>query len=484
MVRPRSKNLAAALIMMTLSGCAAVGPNYAIPRDAVINAPVAQGDFVAKIPAMLDQEPPAEWWKLYDDVRLNRYIEQAFAANTNLRVAETNLERSQALLAEVRSRRDVSAAVDYEQSYVQQSAEAVMQKVQPPERYIYNVGGAVSYDTDLFGGIRRGIEATAADNEAVVAARDLVRVNVAAETTRAYADICNAGHEIDAVQRSISLQQRSLVLTRELKVHGRAVSFDVDRQNGLVEEIEARLPSLKARQLNAAYRLATLMGQPPESYDPALLSCSTPLRLNAPMPVGDGRGLLARRPDIRSAERHLAAETARIGVATAALYPDIRFVGTIGTTGANADFASALTNRFGFGPAISWDLHRNAIRDRITQAQAGTKAALAVFDGTVLSALRETESALTTYSFSLQRVTTLKSARDHDVTVATTAGELRHGDRISALAELDSERSAANAEIALAAAESETSQDQIAIFLALGGGWQAPPNPAPLAPGR
>jgi NodT family efflux transporter outer membrane factor (OMF) lipoprotein len=468
-----------ALAALLLAGCAAVGPNYHLPEKAVVNAPSAQGGFVAPRADTVLAEPPADWWRLYDEPRLDALIQQAFAANTDLRIADANLERSHALLAEAHSRRDVSASADATVNYVQQSAEQSLQHVQPPERYTYNVGVTVGYDLDLFGGIRRGIEAASANDEAMVAARDLVRVNVAAETARAYADICDAGNEIRAARRSIALQQESLALTRKLATHGRAAPFDVTRQSGLVEEVQARIPTLSARQLNAAYRLATLTGRPPEEYDRSLLACDTPLRLHSPIPTGDGRGLLARRPDVRAAERRLAAATAQIGVATAQLYPDIRLGATAGSTGAAVDFLSPLTNRFGFGPSITWDLHRNAVRDRIAAAEASSRASLAAFDGTVLSALRETESALTSYAFSLDRLASLRAARDHDVAVAAQTAELRRGGRISALVALDAERTSANAEQALAAAETETSQDQIAIFLALGGGWQTPSPPAP-----
>ncbi len=241
----------------------------------------------------------------------------------------------------------------------------------------------------------------------------------------------------------------------------------------MYEELEARIPLLQARQLNAAYRLTTLIGQPPERYDRGLLECNAPLKLISALSTGDGRALLRRRPDVRAAERHLAASTARIGVATAELYPDIKLTASIGTQGVVSDIFSPLTNRFGIGPTINWNVNQNVARSRIAVAEAQTKADLAAFDRTVLTALRETETALTNYAYDLDRLHNLKRARDRAVVVSHNSRELWRGGNINALAALDAERSLASAEQAYAAAETSLNGDQIALFLALGGGWQS-----------
>lgn len=453
------------------AGCAAVGPNYKLPEAAVINAPTAQGAFVSVGSAMTADEPPDHWWKLFDDPKLDELIEKALAGNTDLRVAEANLERSQALLADVRSSR-MSGLADAEASYVQQSAEQSLQHVQPPERYTYNVGLAISYDLDLFGGIRRGIEAANADRESVAAARDLVRVNVAAETARAYSDVCNAGNQLDVLRHFIAVQEQSLVLTRSLIAHGRAPQFEAARQQNTIDTSKAQLSPLEAQQRNAAFRLATLAGIPPAQYDRSLLACHTPLRLHALLPTGDGQAMLKRRPDVRAAERLLAASTARIGVATAALYPDIKFGASVGSTGAAADLLSPLTNRFGFGPMISWNLNRSAVRDRIRAAEAQSRASLAMFDGTVLSALRETETSLDDYGAALDRLDRLQAALAEAQTVRLRTEQLHRGGKVGGLVALDAERTWVIAEAAVASQQATINNNQITVFLALGGGWQ------------
>jgi NodT family efflux transporter outer membrane factor (OMF) lipoprotein len=386
-------------------------------------------------------------------------------------VAEANLSRSEALLREAGASRQIQASADIETSWAQRSAEAELQHVEPPERQIYNGGVTIGYDLDLFGGIRRGIEAATADTEAAAAARDLVRVNVAAETARAYAEICNAGHQIAVLKQAIDLQDANRHLTRILVEHGRASPFELDRRNGLVETSRAGLPRLEAMRRNAAFRLATLMGRTPSEVDHSLLLCDRPLVLGQPIPVGDGQALLRRRPDIRMAERRLAATTARIGVATAALYPDIKLGASIGSTGAAADLLSPLTNRFGLGPMISWTINRSAARARIAAAEAQSRGDLAAFDGIVLKALREVESALDTYAADLDQQRNLESARDDASRVVRQTERLRRGGKIGEQPALDAERDLVGAEQAAANGLATLNQDQITLFLALGGGW-------------
>ncbi|HEX7853289.1 MAG TPA: TolC family protein, partial [Sphingobium sp.] len=416
---------------------------------------------------------PDRWWRLYDNPVLDGLVTQALAANTDLRVADANLERTLALRDAAGASREVQGHLDADTSHAQRSAEAELSHVKPPERQIHNAGIAVSYDLDLFGGLKRGIEAADADAEAVVAARDLVRVNVAAETARAYSDICNSGFQIGVLDRSIALQERGLRLTRLLIAHGRAASYELDRRQVALETSRSRLPRLAARQRNALFRLTALLGRMPAEADGALLTCNRPLALMQAIPVGDGQALLKRRPDIRLAERHLAASTARIGVATAALYPDIRLGASIGSTGAAADFLSPLTNRFGIGPSISWTLNRHAARAQIDAAEAQSRSDLAAFDGAVLRALREVETALNSYAAGIDQQKSLEAARIAAAVVAHRTTELRRGGKLGELPAIEAERDVIMAEQAAAEAQAGINDDQITLFLALGGGWDS-----------
>lgn len=457
--------------ILMLSGCTAVGPNYHVPEHAMVNSPGAQGAFISGSRVAKAAPLPDRWWQLYDDPLLDHLIDRALAANTDLRIADANLKRSLALLDARGASREVQGSLDAATSYAQRSAEAELQHVQPPARPIYNAGISVSYDLDLFGGLKRGIEAASADTEAAMAARDLIRVNVAAETARAYADICNSGYELDVLQQAISLQEKRLHLTQIMIEHGRAAPFELDRTRGPLDASRARLPRLAARQRNALFRITALEGRTPDEADVTLLACHRPLALSQPMPVGDGEALLKRRPDIRMAERKLAASSARIGVETAALYPDIRFGSSAGSTGAVSDLLSPLTNRFGLGPLISWTLNRHAAHARITAANAQESADLAQFDGAVLNALKEVETSLNSYAAGLVQQESLDYARDAAERVASRMAQLRRGGKVSEFEALQAQEDLLKAERAAAENRRAINDDQITLFLALGGGW-------------
>jgi outer membrane protein TolC len=221
------------------------------------------------------------------------------------------------------------------------------------------------------------------------------------------------------------------------------------------------------------FRLATLMGSVPRDFPAEVANCVQPPRVTTVLPVGDGAALLRRRPDVRQAERDLAASTARIGVAVADLYPKISFGLSAVSAGPIGDFGKRDTFAWNVGPLISWSVpNTGVVRARIAQAEAGSRINFAKFDGTVLTALRETETALDTYSHELERQASLQAARDASANVAEQARRLYQGGRTGYLDALDAERSLAASEATLAASKAQLADDQIALFLALGGGWE------------
>ena len=481
--RPRKKQRAgsprswrgAFLLALFLTACTTVGPNYHPPKDATVNAPTAKGAFVgAKRNAAVAQAPlPPHWWRLYQSPDLDRLVTQALAANTDLRVARANLERSHALVALARTEGQPNVGFEGGVERAQLSAEQYLFPGNIPVSNLYDVTLSASYELDLFGRIRRGVEAAKADDEAVEAARDWVRVSVAADVVRAYVDVCAAGDELAVAHATLALQQESLAFTRRLMDAGRATHLDLTRSQGLVDQFRASIPTLEARRRNALYRLATLAGKPPTEFEAGLTRCVAAPPLAQPIPVGDGAALLKRRPDVRAAERELAASTARIGVATAGLYPRVQIGASIGSTGATADFLKHSTNDWSFGPGgLAWQLNQNPARARIAAAKAAQKAQLARFDGVVLGALREVESALNVYVHDLERQNSLAGARDQAASAVTDARRLQAAGRVGALATLDAERTLASADSALASLRSQIAQDQVGLFLALGGGWE------------
>ncbi|KQX90424.1 efflux transporter outer membrane subunit [Variovorax sp. Root473] len=464
--------MASLAVAAGLAACAAVGPDYHQPSEALASQPAAGKPF-AEAPA--DAAPlPAHWWRLYHDPLLDRLVTQALAHNTDLRQAVANLERERAIETEVAGAKYPTIGVNGGPSFGHVSGLSLLQKgYEPPSTFNYSAGASLSYQVDLFGQIRRAIEASAANSQAAEAALDLVRVNVAAGTARAYAEACSAGLRLQIAQKSVALQQDAVNVTERLQRAGRAGAIDAGRARAQLAQLDAALPPLKAQRQGALYRLATLTGALPQDFPREVADCTTAPRVAGALPVGDGAALLRRRPDIRQAERGLAASTARIGVATADLYPKV----TLGLSGSSAghanDFGRKDTLAWSLGPLISWTVpNTGAAQARIAQAEAGTRAALAKFDGTVLTALRETETALGTYARELDRRAALQASRDESAKVAAQARQLYRNGRTAYLDALDAERALAGADAALAASDAQLADDQVVLFMALGGGWE------------
>ena len=470
----RGLGLAAVAALLAAAACAPVGPNYRLPDKALINAPEAQGRFVGAkgAAAVAETALPPHWWRLYQSADLDRLVTEALAANTDLRVAEANLQRSRALVTSAKAAGEPNIGFDAEVARAQLSAEQYLSPEPVPVTNLYDIGFSASYQLDLFGRIRRGVEAAKADDEAVEAARDLVRVTVAADVARAYLEVCGAGDQLAAAQASLALQQKSLHLTQRLIQDGRGTRLDLTRSQGQIDLFRASIPALEAARRNALYKLATLTGKPPADFEGDLAKCVAEPALAQPIPVGDGAALLKRRPDVRGAERRMAAATADIGVATAALYPDITLGASIGSTGALGDLFKTSTNRYQAGPGVTWQLNQDAARARIAGANASQVAALAHFDGVVLGALREVESALNVYGHDLERQARLTAARGQAASALADARRLQAVGRTGALATLDAERTLATADASLAALRTQIAADQVALFLALGGGWE------------
>ena len=467
------RTLALAGSLLALAACTTVGPNYKLPEQAKINAPTAQGAFMGAASAAVSQDPvPAGWWKLYDDPVLNGLVEEALKANTDLRVAAANLARARAIAGEADDAGGFKVGASAAAIHSRESGEQYLLSEQLPVENLADVGVKVSYQVDLVGRLKRAAEAAHADAEASQAALDLARVSVAADVARAYVEACANGHELAVAQRTVDLQGRSLAVTQKLVKAGRGTAVDATRAQAQLDLSRASLPTFQSRRRAALYKLATLTGKPPAEFPQAVEACVSPPTLTQPIPVGDGAALLRRRPDVRQAERTLAAATARIGVATAALYPNVTLGFGAGSTGLLADIGQAPANRWGLSSLITWTLPGEGERARIRQTEAGADAALARFDGVVLTALRETETSLDAYAHDLQRQAALKAARDQAELAESQAQRLYRAGRSPYLAGLDAQRTLAGAEAALAASDSQVAADQVNLFLALGGGWE------------
>lgn len=469
------------LLPLLVSACAA-GPAYQAPSPPS----AAAGPFITQTEGFdPTSDLPDDWWRLYRDPVLDDLVARAFAANTDLRVASANLARARALFAEARAGRLPSTDLNGGISYGDGARAGAGQPGDPggasDAQWSQSAGMSLSWEIDLFGRIGQAVEAARADAEAVEAARDAVRVTVAAETTRAYLNACAYAYALDVARQSHRTSSDSLRLITQQERAGSAGRLDVERAGAAVATARAAIPALEGQHRVALFELAALLGATPNDIPEAARTCAIAPQPVAAIPVGDGAALLRRRPDLRQAERQLAADIARIGVAAADLYPRISLGGS-GDFFRNDVVRGAESFSFSLGPLISWRFPNMAVaRARIGQAEAQGDAALAAFDGRVVTALKEVEQALTIVATEQQRLDALREAQERSeeayrfADLRFRAGSVGYLDVLVAQADLLTARGA------YAASIQRLSSARVDLFKALGGGWPDANAPAPAA---
>ena len=464
--------LALPVALAALSACT-VGPDYR-PRAA---RPAAAGAFQAGLAVDAAGQLPDRWWSLYADPQLDALVEEALRHNSDLRVAAANLERALAILGEQRAALIPSTEID-----ASATRERNQSTGQQPKT-IYSAGFSLSYELDLFGRVRRSIEAARADAQSLAATRDATRVTVAAATTQAYFDVCLLGVRVDVARQSLDLVTSSYEGLRRQVALGVGTPYDIARQGVLVEQQRAAMNALDGLRAQSLYDLTRLLGRAATDVPPAALACRAAPKLARPIPIGDGAAMIRRRPDIRAAERTLAGSTALIGVATADLFPTITLGGGITATGTGLKSATSRQGvSFAVGPGLSWFFPNIvAARARVREAGAQARADLASFDGTVITALSEVEKALAGYDAEIRRNRSLAAAFENGQRAYTIAlARVRLGS-ISQLELIDVQRDLVTTQSDLAESDAALGDDQVALFRALGGGWQDAPaiDPAP-----
>lgn len=469
--------------LFALGGCAS-GPNYEAPP------PAAQGRFAEGGPASLTsaEAPPDAWWRLFHDEALDGLVLQALERNRDLLQAESNLRQARGALELARSSEFPKSVLSAGATQGVSSASLLASRLEgrgaPAAVGGFTAGLDASFEVDLFGRIRRSVEAAKADVGAAAALEDAVRVSVAGETVRAYLNACAYAQAAAVAQASIAVATETFEITRRQTELGAASDFDLARAKAALEQARAQAPTLEGQRRVALFQLSVLTGRPPEVVDAAAAACVAPPKLTAPAPVGDVRDLIRRRPDVRAAERRLAAAVSRIGVAVADLYPTIS-LGASGASGAGAlaGLGRASNATYSLGPVLSWTIPNTlAAQARIRQAKAVASGAYAAFDGTVLTALQDVESALALYRADLERNRALQSARDAAERAFNLANDQYKAGAASYLELITAQSVFLEARQALALSEAAVASDQATLFKALGGGWAQAPAVQPLDP--
>jgi len=462
--------LLAGLLLLLVAGCMSVGPDYEAP-ELEVPAVWQEGADPALVPA---EEEVICWWTLFDDPLLEQLIAMGRQSNLDLRIAVARVK-------EARARLGVAAgenwpAVDAAGSAMRQRGSENSLSQGSGTDSVYNVGLDASWEIDLFGRISRSVEAARADYQASEEDRVDVLIFLYAEIARTYFTVRTSQARLAAAEGNLASQRQVLELTRSRFRNGLATGLDVAQAERVLAASEAAVPPLRIELTRAINSIAVLLGQPPGALFAELIEPAPIPVPPAQVTVGVPADLLRQRPDIRRAERQLAAQTARIGIATADLYPRLSLSGSFAFEALEGgDLFKSGSRAFAFGPTVRWLLFDgNRVRNQIKVEDARAEQALYQYEQSMLNALNEAENAMTQYL--LQRDTLAALERSQQAgrrSVKLATGLYKDG--LSDFQNvLDSQRALFEIENQLAAARGDTVINLVQLYKAIGGGW----NPA------
>jgi multidrug efflux system outer membrane protein len=472
------RTLMIAASALTLSACA-VGPVYHAPNEP----PVALTTLDPHLAAA--PQSAAGWWKAFGDPELDSLVDRALASNLDLRIAIDRVREARALFRDTQL--DQFPRVTTEAAYSRSKEQAPGFSANRVDVKQADIGFDAAWEIDLFGRVRHQVESARADAEAARADLSFAQVTVAAEVARNYLELRGAQVRRAVAEENARTQRDTLHLTEVRYQIGPGDPVDVESARARLNATEAVIPALRTAEAQAGHRLAVLIGQRPGALD-AELAAPTPAATQAAgptaIPIGDATDFLRRRPDVRAAERRLAAETARTGVATADLFPRVSITGFVGfLSGDLSSLFKGGSRAWAVSPTLTWPgLDIGGAHARLRAQQARGDESLALYDQTVLRAVEDLQNALVAYRERQVQVVSLSQ----QVAASRRAAELAHiryqEGRIDFLRVLDAERTRLGAEDDLAQAQTQANVDVVSIYKALGGGL-GPVETAAAAPG-
>ena len=464
-----------------LAAACAVGPDYVPPQTGVpatwtgVTTPSVSQTSVPTSNAM----ELVEWWKAFDDPMLNSLVERAITTNLDLRLAEARLRQARATRAGVAAgfwpTLDASGA--YRRSYGSSNSStsrASQRSTDSSGVSLFQAGLDAAWELDFFGGVRRSIEASEADLQAAVEDRRDVLVSLVAELGTNYINLRGIQQQIAIAHKNLEAQEHTAEITRKRHQAGFASGLDVANAEAQVATTKSQIPVLESSAQTAIYSLSILLGKEPAALVPEL-AAEAPIPPTPPeVPVGLPSDLLRRRPDIRRAEAQVHSATAQIGVATADLFPKFSLSGSFGYASNTLGSLTNWTNRFWFiGPMVSLPIfNAGKIRSNIEVQNALQEQALVTYQKTVLTALKDVESALVAYAKEQEHRKSLTEAVTHNRKAVELALKLYTAGRTDFLNVLNAQRSLYISEDALVQSISNVSTELVALYKALGGGWE------------
>jgi NodT family efflux transporter outer membrane factor (OMF) lipoprotein len=450
--------LTAVVAPVALAGCMTVGPDY---KEPALPLPAAWSGFAAE-----GREDLSRWWERLEDPLLSRLITEALRASPDLRSA-------QAKLREARARRDLAGA--QRAPSVDASAATSASRSSDPDTTsrLYSAGFDAGWEIDVFGGKRRALQAAEADLQSSAAGLDATRVTLAAEVARNYVEARAFRARLAIARSNLESQSETLQLTEWRAQAGQVSSLELEQARANREQTRAQIPSLETSLAEAQHRLAILLGLAPAALNEQLATAAPVPRAPARIAVGIPADVLRQRPDVRAAERTLAAQTARIGQAEAARYPGFSLTGSIGLEAASLDaLTGGATSARALAAGVSAPIFDGGrLRRQVELQRAVQESAQVSYESTVLTALEEVENALAAFGNRGARRDALAEA----VTAARNAALLARHRYTAGLIDfqtvLDTERTVLQIEDSHAASEADGVLALIQLYKALGGGW-------------
>jgi multidrug efflux system outer membrane protein len=461
------------LALLLLGGCA-VGPDYRMPKTA------APGAFANGVQTNLSSgEIVANWWRNFNDPTLDQLVNRALTNNHDLRIAAANVREARALRRF--NQFDLLPVPEASAGYTKARSSGAAIPFLPAsarQTELYDAGFDATWELDFFGRVRRSIQASTAELEVAEANRRDVQVTLISEVARNYFELRGAQNELAVALRSVENQQGTVSITQARFEGGRGTELDVARAQAQLNAALATIPPFQTAIDQAIHRLSVLVGEQPTFLSDQLKPAAPLPPLPPLVSIGSPDALLRRRADIRAAERRLAAATARIGVATADLFPRVTFNGSVAFQATSiSDLGKPATDAWSFGPRITWAaLDLGHVRARIQAAGARAEAALANYERTVLTSLEETENALVDFGRTQTRRDYLREAVRASETAATLARQRFEAGATDFLTVLDSERVMLVARDQFARSQTSTATSLLAVYKALGGGWEFVPE--------
>ncbi len=449
-----------------LTGCA-VGPDYISPE---IKQDLDDWEQSLEAGLKISETDLSQWWKQLDDSQLDQLV--ILAIENNL-----DLEQGRSRIREARAQRNITAAAGAPS--LNTAASAQSQKAgEAPSGSLYSSGFDAAWEIDVFGRVKRSVEASSAELDATVESFRNVQVSLLAELALNFIDVHSSQNRLRLAEANVKLQEETYSMVENRLDLGLATILDLRDAESNLANNKAQIPPIKTALSRAMHRIAVLVGKKPGTLDKSLGKSGIIPQAPPEIPIGIPADLLRRRPDVRMAERELAAQTARIGVAVAELYPRFTLSGSLTFQSTDsANLFTVLSRALSFGPSLQWNIFSaGSVRNNITVQNERQKQALLNYEKSILTALEDVENGMVAYARELDRRENMRKAVSASSESVRFAESMYKDGLIDFSRVLDAQRNLFTQEDQLADSDAEVTRNLIRLYKALGGGWESSAN--------